>query len=80
MLRKYYMVSMELGTDTNAVETWPGWGGSYDREEAISLAQKIQKEIDNGKWDKRKKEGYALRMCVDVLDDNTLELLSIIKT
>lgn len=70
---------MELGNDTEAIETWPGWGGSYSRKEAIALAKEIQRDIYNGKWDERSKKGYELRMCVDVLDDDTLDLLSIIK-
>ncbi len=79
MSKEFYVVSMELGTKSEAVETWPGWGGSYNREEAIAIAKELKKEINNGKWDERKKDGYILQMCVDVLDDETLDLLSIIR-
>ncbi len=79
IVTEYYVVSMELGTETKAIKTWPEFGGSYVREEALDSARRIQAEIDSGKWDDRKRDDYSLRMCVDVVNDKTLELLSVIK-
>ncbi len=79
MAKIYYQVRMELRAENEIRNAWQDWGGSNDANEATETAQKIQKEIDEGKWDNRKQDGCTLQMCVEELDDETFDLLSIIE-
>ncbi len=73
------MVSMALGQKDKDIETWPGPGGTYIRNKAISMAKELQKEINAGKWDERKRDGYTLRACIEELDPRTTDLISVIE-
>ena len=79
MARNFYMVSMALGTQNKDIETWPGHGGTYIHNKAIAMAKELQKEIDTGKWNERKCDGYTLRACIEELDPRTMDLISVIE-
>ncbi len=79
MRRNFYMVSMVLERENEDIETWTGFGGTYIRNKALATAREVQKEIDGGKWDERKKDGCTLRMCVEEFEPKTFDLLSVTK-
>ncbi|MCR5669892.1 MAG: hypothetical protein K6G10_02715 [Butyrivibrio sp.] len=79
MARNLYVVSMALGRKGKDIETWPGPGSTYIRNKAIVMVKELQKEIDTGKWDERKRDGYTLRACIEELDPRTLDLISVIE-
>jgi Fe-S-cluster-containing hydrogenase component 2 len=78
-MKAYYQIRMENINEHCVIEAWQDWGGSNDKNKAIDIAKKVQKDIDAGKWDVRKRDGYKLQMVVEKCNDETLDLIEVIE-
>ena len=68
-----YQPRMELCNEQHGfIAVWHDWGTFDTEEEAMKVAETIQKEITDGKWKERYLDGYTLKMSVEKLkkDDN----------
>ena len=59
---------MELENGIEMLEWWLIMG-TEDKEEALTIARNMQQEINEGKWDERKRDGYTLHMYIAVYDN-----------
>ena len=81
-MAKVYQPRMEIVSNHEAVEAWQDWGVFDNKSEAIKIAENLLQEIKEGKWKSRitaqeKAAGFRLNSCVEILDDETFDLLEI---
>ena len=65
-----YRPRMEIRSGNYTCEFWYEWGSYETEQDALMIAKKVQKEIENGKWEERKelcKNGDVLKMSVEKL-------------
>ena len=76
-MKKYYnLVVSVLDTDGNRVNS-QDITGSNNKKEMLAAREKLDKEIEDGKYDRFKMESCTLEADIEVHNDDTWELLYI---
>ncbi len=81
-MSKIYQPRMEVTSRGETKESWQDWGQFDTKREAVKVAKELLRDIKEGKYDdclndSDKAKGYYLNACVEVLDDDSFDLLYI---